>query len=836
MKYLAQLAGALMAFTSQSLAHYTFPSLIVNGSSTSQWVNVRRTNNYNTRSPVTDVTSLDIRCYTSQQSGTAETITVLGGSTIGFSSDQAVYHQSTTNIYAAKAPSNVDGWAGDGAVWFKLWELPPITDGGQSISFPSEGTQNFVFTLPSSLPSGQYLLRIENIALHSASGFGGAQFYIACGQINVANGGSGTPGPLVSFPGAYTGNEPGILINIYYPVPTNYTQPGPVGWLKELFEICDYPYLLCISCLSITLVLVSPATFVLYIFAHTYLMIPDRSYRVVGDMLPPNSSDCATYRRPLGDTELGFYWDSVFNGTAITISHDELDADPDLEHDLLSELNVRKAWLRMKQRYPLLGASIDELDGSDTVEFTVDEESLQKHRPEEVCITEVDDVDGVGQITEKLLNGPSPLSKAFLARVWVVNQKDVPYRHHIFICLIHSIMDGVASNTLTREFFQELSSLSDEVKVKGGPLSERLLMLAPIEDLHPIPGMSPARRKWREATAKVILNIRLTKQVGGHTLPKKPFQENGKPAQSCTLPLFFPEDISKQIIASCRALHITFGSALPVLSQLAISRVLHKRRRRMDEKGTPLINDEEWEYRRIQPMHFGGPVNFRPYLNRDWFRHGGMNEICLAITFSYSTLPFMPSKEIAGGRDTPSFSDLLSRARFLHRSRLIQAQLETQLRSPLFHELHTVQTPRRVTLAKAVGLAWRAKQAGNANASKDVPSTYNHRFCVFTNGGATLGSRDAVLPYDYPYNVNVQYSFNISTPRPRLHIVDAKRHLRCRPSELYLGAITQRKQLMLFSCVDLNAYEEDIVKEWLEETRSAAIHYLGARNNQKARL
>ncbi|KAL5519294.1 hypothetical protein ACEPAH_977 [Sanghuangporus vaninii] len=200
-----------MVFTSQSLAHDTFPSLIVNGSPTSQWVSVRRTNNYNTRSPVTDVTSSDIRCYTSKQSGTAETITVSAGSTIGFSSDEAVYHQSITNIYAAKAPSDVDGWADD----------------GQSISFR---TQNFVFTMPSSLPSGQYLLRIENIALHSASTFGGAQFYIACGQINVANGGSGTPRFLVSFPGAYTGNvELGILINIYYPVPTNYMQPGPAS-------------------------------------------------------------------------------------------------------------------------------------------------------------------------------------------------------------------------------------------------------------------------------------------------------------------------------------------------------------------------------------------------------------------------------------------------------------------------------------------------------------------------------------------------------------------------------------------------------------------------------
>ncbi len=37
---------------------------------------------------------------------------------------------------------------------------------------------------------------------------------ISCGQVNVENGGSGTPGPLVAIPGVYTGYEPGILINI----------------------------------------------------------------------------------------------------------------------------------------------------------------------------------------------------------------------------------------------------------------------------------------------------------------------------------------------------------------------------------------------------------------------------------------------------------------------------------------------------------------------------------------------------------------------------------------------------------------------------------------------
>ena len=237
------------------------------------------------------------------------------------------------------------------------------------------------------------------------------------------------------------------------------------------------------------------------------------SYAAHAWRLVPDDSQHSVYRRPLGNTELAFYWDSVFNGTAITISRDELDADPDLEQELFSEPNVRRAWLRMKQRYPLLGATIDERDGSETVEFVVDEESLRANRRHEVSLADVDDFDGVVQIVERLLNGPSPLSKDLVARIWVVKQKDVRCRYHIVTCLIHSITDGVAGNTVTREFLQELSSLSEEMEVRGLPLAKRLEMLLPLEDLHPIPGMSPARRKWREATAKVILGNRLSKQT-----------------------------------------------------------------------------------------------------------------------------------------------------------------------------------------------------------------------------------------------------------------------------------------------------------------------------------
>ena len=43
------------------------------------------------------------------------------------------------NVYMAKAPDSVDGWAGDGDVWFKVYQISAVTNGGESITFPAEG-------------------------------------------------------------------------------------------------------------------------------------------------------------------------------------------------------------------------------------------------------------------------------------------------------------------------------------------------------------------------------------------------------------------------------------------------------------------------------------------------------------------------------------------------------------------------------------------------------------------------------------------------------------------------------------------------------------------------
>ncbi|PGH16782.1 hypothetical protein AJ80_05097 [Polytolypa hystricis UAMH7299] len=87
---------------------------------------------------------------------------------------------------------------------------------------------SWTVTIPSGLAAGNYVLRHEIIALHSAGQANGAQSYPQCVNLEVTGGGGSTPNgsPATSF---YTPTDPGILFNLYEP-DLQYTIPGPALW------------------------------------------------------------------------------------------------------------------------------------------------------------------------------------------------------------------------------------------------------------------------------------------------------------------------------------------------------------------------------------------------------------------------------------------------------------------------------------------------------------------------------------------------------------------------------------------------------------------------------
>ncbi|KAF2476361.1 uncharacterized protein BDR25DRAFT_375285 [Lindgomyces ingoldianus] len=205
--------------------HYTFPAL----TGSTDWQYVRTTVNAQSNAGLSDVSSEQIRCYTSGAKS-AQTMSVAAGASVGFKASPNIFHPGPLQFYMAKVPDGqtAASWDGAGNVWFKIYAEKATSSGGQ-LSWGSLNKGSVSVTIPKSLPSGDYLLRVEHIALHQASNTNGAQFYISCAQVKITGGGSGSPSPLVSFPGAYKATDPGIKVNIYSGA-TSYTPPGPPVW------------------------------------------------------------------------------------------------------------------------------------------------------------------------------------------------------------------------------------------------------------------------------------------------------------------------------------------------------------------------------------------------------------------------------------------------------------------------------------------------------------------------------------------------------------------------------------------------------------------------------
>jgi hypothetical protein len=77
-------------------------------------------------------------------------------------------------VYMSQAPSGAKNYDGSGN-WFKVAELGAKAS-SSGLTWPSSGMTQFTFTLPKATPSGDYLIRFEQVGLHSA---GAPQFYIS---------------------------------------------------------------------------------------------------------------------------------------------------------------------------------------------------------------------------------------------------------------------------------------------------------------------------------------------------------------------------------------------------------------------------------------------------------------------------------------------------------------------------------------------------------------------------------------------------------------------------------------------------------------------------------
>lgn len=104
-----------------------------------------------------------------------------------------------------------------------------LLSGGDPGTWASDvliGNNNtWVIQIPENLQTGNYVLRHELIALHSAESVDGAQNYPQCFNLAVTGTGSLQPSGVLATD-LYQETDPGILFNIYTS-PLTYTMPGP---------------------------------------------------------------------------------------------------------------------------------------------------------------------------------------------------------------------------------------------------------------------------------------------------------------------------------------------------------------------------------------------------------------------------------------------------------------------------------------------------------------------------------------------------------------------------------------------------------------------------------
>ncbi|KAF7770773.1 CAZyme family AA9 [Agaricus bisporus var. burnettii] len=233
------LASSLISLISVVFAHSIFQELHVNGVSQGHMVGIR-VPDYD--GPIMDVTSNDLICngginpYHQPVSRavinvpagaqvTAEWHHTLNGAEPNDPADPIdASHHGPVMAYMAKIPDALQSDV-TGLRWFKVYH-DGLSNGVWGVDRLISNDGKVTFTVPQCIASGQYLLRVELIALHAAGSYPGAQLYMECAQINVT-GGSGSVSPsTVSIPGMYKGSDPGITINIYQPL-SGYTIPGP---------------------------------------------------------------------------------------------------------------------------------------------------------------------------------------------------------------------------------------------------------------------------------------------------------------------------------------------------------------------------------------------------------------------------------------------------------------------------------------------------------------------------------------------------------------------------------------------------------------------------------
>ena len=160
---------------------------------------------------------------------------VIGGAQMPNDADNPIAksHHGPITAWLAKVDDSATASVSSSLAWFKIAEDSyDVSSKKWAVDKMADNKGWSFFTMPKCIAPGNYLLRVELLALHSAYSSRGCQFYVSCANIKVTGSGTFTPSTTYKIPGVYQQDDPSIKVNIYGKSgnPDNNNQPfTPAG-------------------------------------------------------------------------------------------------------------------------------------------------------------------------------------------------------------------------------------------------------------------------------------------------------------------------------------------------------------------------------------------------------------------------------------------------------------------------------------------------------------------------------------------------------------------------------------------------------------------------------
>ena len=212
------------------------------------------------------------------------------------------------------------------------------------------------------------------------------------------------------------------------------------------------------------------------------------------------------FTRPLNPLELGFFYDGKLNGVADLVENYLVVTS---EESLFHPENVSRAWVVIKQIFPLLGATARELESPiPSALLVVSELDLKIARPDDITLDVAQSEEEVHLFVDQLISGPRQLSDQLLARLYIYSRADKPGHFHALFHHSHYIVDGTSALAMIRTFFDVLS-LPPSSAVPD--LQARLALCVGVHSPSPNKHLSGARIRWRQAAGQIIRQNRRQK-------------------------------------------------------------------------------------------------------------------------------------------------------------------------------------------------------------------------------------------------------------------------------------------------------------------------------------